>query len=252
MTTTSQFLSPAADAKFLSDPAALVPAGGWQPISLANAVNASAVPPVDLGGSNFQFDVPAGAASTNPADGVWATWALEDVLGQLCTTGTVQPFGLFLWAGRVEEVTPPALPSSIYVAIGICNSSTLVGAYNSLFGGWTYTTGTRTARAGGGNTAPAITDDASPQGDMRQALITSTYSFLGQFGTVWTTGATAAGLNIFGAFDGTSRIVNAAFGAAPASPHLFIAAGRTGATVGTISTTARMRYSALQMGTLAP
>lgn len=217
---------------------------------LSEAAATSTTPPVQVGDA-LTFTVPGGASTPDPGDGIWATWPLLDVLGRRCKTGTVQPFDVFQALLWLQEITPPALTANAYIAAGIITGSNLAGAINGYYGGIVYAGSIRTARAGVLATGTATnTDDASPQGDLRQVMIDNAYSFGGQLSTVQVVGLNSAGENIFGNFDTVSRAAAAALGAAGADPHLFIAAGRTANTAGAIDVTARLVYSALDMGKL--
>jgi hypothetical protein len=219
-----------------------------QVLNVGRAALTSGTAPVQLA-TGIRFDVPGGAATPDPGDGIWATWPLIDVLGRRCKTGTVQPFDVFQALLWLQEITPPLLTDQAYIAMGLCTGPNLAGAVNGYFGAITYAGGIRTARAGVLAAGTAThTDDASPQGDLRQVQIDNAYSFGGQFSTVQVVGLAASGSNIFGNFDTVSRAAAAAFGAAGADPHVFMAAGRTSNQAGTVQATARGLYSALAAG----
>lgn len=224
---------------------------GYQDFSglrVADAAAKSATPPVDTA-TGISFTIPGGATTTDPGDGIWASWPLFDIIGRRCRAGTVQPYDLFEAMLYLQEVTAPSLTSDSWVGIGISNRAEIDGAVNAYFGAIKYASSVRGARAGGISAGTAsITDDASPDGAMRQIQVDSAYSFGGQFGTVFVTGLTAGGLNIFGNFDTASRGVNASMVVAPADPHVFIAAGRTAATAGEVTLVARPLYQALAFG----
>ena len=217
-------------------------------LNVGRAAATSTTPPVQVAGG-IRFDVPGGASTPDPGDGIWATWPLIDVMGRRCKTGTVQPFDIFQALLWLQEITPPLLTDQAYMAMGVVTGSNLAGAVNGWFGAITYAGGIRTARAGVLATGTAsVTDDASPQGDLRQVQIDNAYSFGGQFSTVQVVGLTGAGLNVFGNFDTVSRAAAASFGAAGADPHVFLAAGRTSNQAGTVQLTARGLYAALASG----
>lgn len=219
-----------------------------QALNVGRAAATSTTPPVQLA-TGIRFDIPGGTATNDPGDGIWATWPLIDVLGRRCKTGTVQPFDVFQALLWLQEITPPGLTDQAYISMGVVTGPNLAGAVNGWFGAITYAGGIRTARAGVIAAGVAShTDDASPQGDLRQVQIDNAYQFGAQFSTVQVVGLTAAGANIFGNFDTISRAATAAFGAAGADPHVFLAAGRTSNQAGTVQATARGLYSALACG----
>jgi hypothetical protein len=219
-------------------------------LRLAQAVQTSATAPTQAAGG-ISFVVPGGASTNDPGDGIWATWALRDIAGRRCKTGTTQPFDVFAALMWLQEVTPPGLTDQAYIAMGLCTGSNLNGSVNGYFGAITYAGGIRTARAGVlASGVASHTDDSSAQGDLRQVQVDNAYQFGAQYSTVQVVGLTAAGSNIFGNFDTVSRAAAAAFNSAGADPHIFLAAGRTSNQAGSVTVVSRGLYSAVAAGKL--
>lgn len=168
------------------------------------------------------------AGFTDPGDGVTLYWSWLDLFGR-----SLDPVLAAALLFEVVERTAPGLSSDTSWVVGIANETSLAGAtVDGAWGGMRYTGASRNARAGTvlNGTASGISEDATPTGNMRGAIVS-----IDRMGpTQYVPGIRVQGIDSGRAIltgDERNIAMSAALGTGPL--YVFLSAYRTAATAGT-------------------
>lgn len=205
----------------------------WTRLTVASAsasgdVNGSMQAPfTDVGTTISGVLTVQAAGRTDPGDAAWWVWPAFATDGTRLRGELINP-----WSAHVREITAPGLSDDVYWALGLINeASPNTGTVDGNFVSFRYTGATRAIgviRATNGGVG--LTNDATPIGTMRRALINAQQG-LGAAAFVGAQGWTDAGVESVGDLVNGLTVAGGSFAAS--DMWWCLAVGRLAATAGT-------------------